>query len=101
MSPPQADAAFVANVEDVPDTYAKPYDSKRPVVRVDEAGKRLIGGVREPLPVRPGSPAKRDHEYERGGMANSFMAFEPLAGTRRVEVTERGRARTSHGSCGR
>jgi len=76
-------------MEDVLDTYAKPLDPRRPVVCVDEGGKQLIGDVREPLPVRPGSPAKQDHEYERGGMANLFMAFEPLAGRRHVEVTER------------
>ena len=89
MLPPKANAGFVANLEDVLDTYAKPYDSSRPVVCVDEAGKQLIGEVREPLPLRPGSPAKSDYEYERVGMANLFMAFEPLAGYRHVEVTER------------
>lgn len=87
--PPKSNAAFVANMEDVLDTYEKPYDSQRPVVCVDEGGKQLIGDVREPLPVRPGSPAKQDHEYIRGGMANLFMAFEPLAGWRHVEVTPR------------
>ena len=43
----------------------RPYDPSRPVVCVDEGGKQLIGDVREPLPVRPGSPAKEDYEYER------------------------------------
>jgi DDE superfamily endonuclease len=76
-------------MEDVLDVYARPYDEARPVVGVDEGGKQLIGDVREPLPLRPGSPTKQDHEYERGGMANLFMAFEPLAGRRQVEVTER------------
>jgi hypothetical protein len=76
-------------MEDVLDTYAQPYDSKRPVVCVDEGGKQLIGEVREPLPVRPGSIAKHDSEYKRGGVANVFMAFEPLAGRRHVEVTAR------------
>lgn len=76
-------------MEDVLDVYARPYDEARPVVGVDEGGKQLIGDVREPLPVRPASPAKQDHEYERGGMANLFMAFEPLAGRRQVQVTER------------
>jgi hypothetical protein len=47
----------------------------------------LIGDVR--LPVRPGQPRREDHEYERHGTANLFMAFEPLAGRRRVAVTER------------
>ena len=76
-------------MEDVLETYAKPLNSERPVVCVDEAGKQLIGEIREPLPVRPGSPAKQDYEYERAGMANLFMAFEPLSGWRHVEVTDR------------
>jgi len=71
------------------DVYARPYDAARPVVCVDEGGKQLIGDVREPLPVRPASPAKQDYEYERGGMANVFMACEPLVGRRQAEVTER------------
>jgi hypothetical protein len=87
--PPKASAPFVAALEDVLDVYARPYDPARPVVCVDEGGKQLIGEVREPLPVRPGSPAKQDSEYQRDGMANLFMAFEPLAGRRHVEVTER------------
>ena len=87
--PPKANAAFVANMEDVLDVYATPRDPDRPVVCVDEGGKQLIGDVREPLPLRPGSPAKQDYEYERGGTANMFMAFTPLAGVRHVEVTER------------
>jgi hypothetical protein len=76
-------------MEDVLDVYAQPYDEPRPVVCVDEGGKQLIGDVREPLLVRPGSPAKQDHEYERGGMTNLFMAFTPLVGRRHVEVSER------------
>jgi hypothetical protein len=78
-------------MEDVLDVYARPYGPARPVVCVDEGGKQLIGDVREPLPVRPGAAAKQDYEYEyeRGGIANLFMAFEPLAGWRHVEVTER------------
>ena len=76
-------------MEDVIEVYHRPPDPARPVVCVDEAGKQLVGEVREPLPVRAGSPAKEDSEYERKGTANLFMAFEPLAGRRLVEVTER------------
>jgi hypothetical protein len=76
-------------MEDVIDTYTRPYDPRRPVVCVDEGGKQLIGEVREPLPVRPGSPSKQDCQYVRGGTANLFMAFEPLAGWRHLEVTDR------------
>lgn len=78
-------------MEDVLEIYARPLDPSRPVVCVDEGGKQLIGDVREPLPVRPGSRAKQDYGYVRGGMANLFMCFEPLAGVRHVEVTDRKR----------
>ena len=76
-------------MEDVIEVYHRPADPDRPVVCVDEAGKQLIGEVREPLPVRVGRPAREDSEYVRHGTANLFMAFEPLAGRRLVEVTER------------
>lgn len=76
-------------MEDVIEVYHRPHDPDRPVVCVDEGGKQLIGDIREPLPVRPGSPAKEDSEYERHGTANLFLAFEPLAGRRAVEVTDR------------
>ena len=76
-------------MEGMPGVYAKPYDPKRPVVCADEGGEQLIGEAREPLPVRPKSSAKEDYEYARNGTANLFPAFEPLAGTRRFEATER------------
>jgi len=76
-------------MEDVLEVYARPLDPKRPVVCVDEGGKQLIGDVREPLPLRPGSVAKQDYEYQRNGMANLFVAVEPLSGWRHVEVTQR------------
>jgi hypothetical protein len=87
--PPKASAAFVANMEDVLDAYARPLDPKRPVVCIDEGGKQLVGDARPPLPVRPGRPERVDYEYVRNGTANLFVAFEPLAGMRRVEVTDR------------
>src|SRR3954454_21463758 len=76
-------------MEEVLDVYARPYNPQRPQVCIDEGGKQLLGDVRAPLPVRPGTPRREDYEYERQGMANLFMVFEPLAGMRRVEVTER------------
>lgn len=89
MIPPKASAEFVCAMEDVLAVYARPHDPRRPVVGADEGGKQLIGDVRPPLPVRPKSPAKGDYEYARNGVANLFVAFEPLTGVRRVEVTER------------
>ena len=87
--PPQGSAAFVSVMEDVIEVYHRPYDATHPVVAVDEGGKQLLGEVRPPLPVRPGAAAKQDSEYERNGVANLFMAVEPLAGRRLVEVTGR------------
>ena len=43
--------------------------------------------------IFPGIEAKVDFEYERCGVANVFIASEPLKGKRYVEVTERKRKR--------
>jgi hypothetical protein len=76
-------------MEDVLDVYARPYDPKRPQVCFDEGGKELRDTPLGTLPMQPGQPAKEDYEYERLGKANVFMAVEPLAGRRRVRITER------------
>lgn len=76
-------------MEDVLEVYHRPYDPKRPVVCMDESNKQLIAEVRKPLPPKPGEIAKEDCEYERKGTANIFMAMEPLAGKRTVQVTDR------------
>ena len=87
--PPEANAEFVCQMEDVLDVYHRPVDPKRPLVCLDEAGKQLIGEVAEPVPAAPGRPARIDYEYVRNGTANLFMISEPHAGWRHVEVTER------------
>lgn len=87
--PPVASAEFVCKMEDVLDVYHRPHDPARPVVCLDEASKQLIGEVAEPVPTAPGRPARVDYEYVRNGTANMFMVFEPLAGRRHVEVTDR------------
>jgi transposase len=38
--------------------------------------------------MEPGRPERQDYEYERGGVVNLFMFFEPLRGRRWVDVTE-------------
>ena len=91
--PPDADCEFVAAMEDVLEVYHRPEDPKRPQVCVDEVSKQLVGEIRSPVPAAPGRPARYDSEYVRNGTANLFMAFEPLAGWRRVEATD-GRRRT-------
>jgi DDE superfamily endonuclease len=80
-------------MEDVLEVYHRPYDPGRPLVCMDECSKQLIAEVRDPLPPLPGAVAKYDSEYERRGTANVFMAVEPLAGKRTVQVTDQ-RTRT-------
>lgn len=76
-------------MEDVIEVYHRLYDSKRPVVCLDEQPVQLIGETRTPIPARPGQPLRYDFEYKRNGTANLFLASAPLAGWRHVEVTER------------
>ncbi len=66
-----------------------PYDPDYPVVCMDESCKQMIGEVRDPIPCKPGQPARIDDEYVRNGVAEIFMEVEPLAGKRHVVVTER------------
>jgi hypothetical protein len=76
-------------MEDVLEVYHLPYDPDYPVVCMDESSKQMIGEVREPIPCEPGQPVRVDDEYVRNGVVEIFMEVEPLAGKRRVKVTER------------
>jgi hypothetical protein len=76
-------------MEDVLDVYCRPYDPQYPVVCLDETSKQLVGDVRAPLPMEPGTPARVDSHYERHGTCNIFVACEPLRGWRVAEVTQR------------
>ena len=84
--PPTCDAEFVASMEDVLDTYAKPYDSACPVVCMDEQPVQLLKETRTPIPATAKHAKRVDYEYERAGTANIFMFTEPLAGWREVSV---------------
>ncbi|GGR32073.1 hypothetical protein GCM10008957_48360 [Deinococcus ruber] len=75
-------------MEAVLDTDAQPYDPLTPVVCFDERSSQLLDHLREPRPPVPGIPARVDHEYERCGTVNFFVAFEPLTGQRTVPVPE-------------
>ena len=44
--PPEADAEFAANMENVLEIYAQPYDPRHPVVCMDEQPVQLIGETR-------------------------------------------------------
>ncbi len=88
-NPPKGSAEFVWKMEDVLCVYQRPYDPYAPMVCIDEKSVQLIGDVRDPLPITAGRAARVDYEYRHKGTANLFLAFEPLANRRHVQVTER------------
>jgi hypothetical protein len=84
--PPEADGEFVAPMEEVLETDAKPYDPMRPVLCMDEQPVQLLKETRVPIPAPRRHARRVDYEYERAGTAHIFMFTEPLAGWREVEV---------------
>jgi hypothetical protein len=86
--PAKQNAEFVCAMEAILDIYKRPYDETHPLVCMDESSKQQIKETRQPIPAQPGSVEKYDTEYERNGVSNLFMFFEPLAGKRLVAVTD-------------
>ena len=87
--PAEANATFVYHMEDVLEVYTRPYDERRPQVCMDEGSKQLVTDLREALPMEPGHPKRIDYEYDPNGYCNLFVACEPLAGKRFLQVRER------------
>lgn len=75
-------------MENILNIYKRPYDETHPLVCMDESSKQHIKETREPIPAKPGSVEKFDTEYERNGVSNMFMFFDPLEGRRHVVVTD-------------
>jgi transposase len=71
---------YIDKMEDVLETYERPYDAEQPVVCLDEKPITLHADVRPASPAKPGREARQDSEYERCGTANVFCAVEPKAG---------------------
>ena len=76
-------------MEDILTVYKKAFNADEPLVCMDETSKQLTAETRHSIPAAPGRPARYDYEYERNGVCNLFMFFEPLQGKRYVSVTER------------
>jgi len=87
--PPKANAAFVCAMEDILEVYKRPYNPEEPIVCMDETAKQLIKELRRIISAEPGKPARFDYEYERNGVSNLFMFYEPFGGKRYVVVTDR------------
>jgi len=87
--PPEANAEFVANMEEVLDTYEQPYNPRIPVVCMDEQPIQLTKEVRVPIEATLNHPKRIDYEYERAGTASIFLFVEPLAGWRKAKARDR------------
>lgn len=82
-------AHFVWRMEAILDLYAEPFKPWQPVVCFDERPCQLLAELFEPLPRQAGRAKRVDYAYERHGVCNAFMLFQPLAGWREVKVTAR------------
>jgi hypothetical protein len=76
-------------MEDILIIYKRPYHPDEPLVCMDETTKQLTKETRRMLPAEPGTPTRYDYEYERNGVCNLFMFYEPFGGKRYVSVTSR------------
>jgi transposase len=85
--PPERNADFVCQMEQVLDVYKRPYDPGHPVICLDESPKQLVSEVRKPIKLPDGS-IRYDYEYKREGAAEVYMCFEPLAGKRGITVVD-------------
>ena len=65
--------------------YQKEYNAKEPIVCVDEKNKQLLKDKKKPI---QGKVRKVDYQYERNGTQNIFLAVEPKAGKRSVQITD-------------
>ena len=90
---PQADAAFVCQMEQVLDVYAKAYAEDNPVICLDESPKQIVSQTRESFTDSKGV-IHTDYEYKREGVVDMYMMVEPLAGYRKVWVEENHTSRT-------
>jgi transposase len=84
---PELNDDYIERMEDVLEVYERPLSAAEPVVCVDEKPVTLHQEVRDPIPMKPGSVAKQDNEYERCGTANVFCGIEPKAGVHFTKVT--------------
>ena len=87
--PPEQDAAFVACMEEVLETYAEAYDPKHPVLCMDEQPVPLLKETRVPIAATTQHGTRVDYAYERHGTASIFMFAEPLSGFRQATARVR------------
>jgi len=85
----EIDEEYKERMFDILDVYERDYDSKNPVICIDEKSKQLLSTPREGKPTRPGKAKKIDYEYKRHGTVNLFVSIEPKGKKRNITVTKR------------
>jgi hypothetical protein len=80
---------FLWQMEHILDLYAQPYDPKRPLWCFDERPCQLLGDTLVPIAMQPGKKWRYDHHYERHGVCQLLVAFQPHTGQRFVQVRQR------------
>jgi hypothetical protein len=90
---PKADAAFVCQMEQVLDEYAKPYEQHHPVVCLDESPYQMVSEIRQSFTDSKGV-VHTDYEYRREGVVDLYMIVEPLDGYREVLVEDNHKGHT-------
>jgi transposase-like protein/transposase len=86
------DPLFVPKVIDVVGLYHNPPD-KAVVLCVDEkSGMQALDRSQPVLPMMPGMPERRSHDYARHGVTSLFAAFDITDGTVISQIQRRHRA---------
>ncbi len=85
--PPEQNADFVCQMEQVLEVYKRPYDPDHPVICLDETAKQPVSEIRRPI-LTPDGVTLYDYEYKREGACDIYMVSEPLAGKRSVSVQD-------------
>ena len=75
-------------MEEILALYALPYDSRYPVICLDERPCFLIGEKVAPLVMQTGQVRKEHYAYEKNGACTLFAAIEPLTGWRLAHIEE-------------
>jgi hypothetical protein len=76
-------------MEDVLDLYEESKNPQQPVICFDESPYQLLKDKFEPLPAAVKCAKRIDYKYERKGVCNLFMIFQPLEGWRKVKISDR------------
>jgi hypothetical protein len=83
--PPEQNAGFVANMEDILELYSQPFNPSVPVICMDEQPVQLIEAKRNPIEMIPGQPQRYDYEYKRNG--RDFYVHRTFGRLQKCECT--------------